>query len=138
MTSKLALANGLTLEHATQFLSIRVFSLTHDQTAADSARLLSINYGTIKKPSGKTFFLQTDGAHLFTARTCGACELCPLDPSVNLGVLSGFAGTPLRVIHADKNYLGQLLTVSRAEKSSCDIVEANNQLVRGVLQVTFR
>ncbi len=137
MTSKLVLANGLTLEHAMQFLSIRVFSLTHDQTAAHSARLLSISHKTTKRPSGRTFFVQTDGAHLFTARTCGACELCPLDPSMNLGVLSEFAGTPLRVMAAEKNHLGQRLTVSRAEKSSCDIAEANSQLVHGVLQLTF-
>jgi hypothetical protein len=138
MTSKLVLVNGLTLEHAMQFLSIRVFSVTHDQTAAESARLLSISYGTTKNPSGKTFLLQTDGAHVFTARTRGACELCPLDPSIDLGVLSGFAGTPLRVMHADTNPLGQLLRVSRADKTFCDIVEANNQLVCHVLQVTFK
>ncbi len=138
MTSKFVLANGLTLEHAMQFLSIRVFSATNDQTAAQSARLLSISYGNTKNPSGKTFFLQTDGAHLFTARTRGACELCPLNPSINLGVLSGFAGTPLRIVQAVKNLLGQLLTVSRAEKSLCDIEEANNQLVGDVLHVTLR
>ena len=57
---------------------------------------------------------------------------------MNLGVLSGFADTPLRVMDAKNNLLGQLLTVSRAEKSFCDIVEANNQLVGGVLQVTLR
>ena len=68
----------------------------------------------------------------------GACELCPLNPSINLGVLSGFAGTPLRIVQAVKNLLGQLLTVSRAEKSLCDIEEANNQLVGDVLHVTLR
>lgn len=121
-----------------QFLSIRVFSVNHDETAPTCARLSSINYAPGKRPSGKRFMLQTDGAHKFTARTCGAGELCVVDPTTGFGSLSSFAGKALRVSKAADNELGQHLEVTTADKMLCDITQANNQLASGELQVIFR
>ena len=121
-----------------QFLSIRVFSVSYDETAPTCARLSCINYPPGKRPSGKRFLLQTDGAHKFTARTCGAGELCIVDSTTSFGSLSSFAGKALRVSKAADNNHGQHLEVTTADKMLCEITQANNQLESGELQIIFR